>query len=113
MNKMSKPKQTMVHIKQDNDYHDYWDFKVYFPNSSIVYYFTLDEEMTTTDLNKFLIERFRSYIASHIYFTDYNPNEYDKRQIDKINDNMDLRRALAIVTKYLVINHKSKLVTQT
>ncbi len=111
MSKVNKPQEKKLHTSQTNDYNQYWDFKVHFKNSSIVYYFTLSEEISIYELLDYLLERFRIYVVYDIYERDYQPKEYDLRMIEDINNNLDLRRAKAIISKYLTLNPLSKLIT--
>lgn len=112
MSNMNKPQEIKIPVSKSQLYKQFWDFKVHFKNSSIVYYYTLTEEINFDDLLNFLIKRFRVYIAYDIYEMEHSIKEYDMQIIDKIIKNLDWRRARAIILKYLEVNPLSKLVTQ-
>ena len=52
----------------------------------------------------------KTYIAYEIYFADDKREFIDLQELTTIKNNLDLRRAQAIVNKYLVYNPQSSII---
>jgi hypothetical protein len=101
-------KEVKVHNSQI--YNGQWDFKIVFPNSSIAYYFITYKELTKEEITNFLVKRMKTYIAYEIYFADDKREFIDLQELTTIKNNLDLRRAQAIVNKYLGYNPQSSII---
>lgn len=108
---ISLSNREMVLARLNKDYTDEWDFKVVFPNATIVYIYKLDRSFSMEEIVTYVAKYYSAYIYKIIYAGKYpNDKEVDMVKYEKLKNECSKDDMEIISSKYIVFNRDSSMI---
>jgi len=94
-----------------SQYKDEWDFKVAFPNGTLVYVYKLDISYSKEEIITFVAKSYAVYIHRLIYAAKYPEDKrIDVNRMHSVVSGSNLLNMETIATKHITFNNNSSMI---